>query len=105
MYGKIENGVLICAPKSVVIDDRRIINPGEEILKKLGFLPVEEEKEPEAEEGYAASSFCEREGDRIVKRWRIEKLPTREPTPTERLSRLERIIDEWKSFLSFGGQI
>lgn len=39
MYAKLENGKLIFAPKEVVIDGKRIVNPIDEILLELGYKP------------------------------------------------------------------
>lgn len=37
MYGKLENGKLIYAPKSVIVGEKRIINPKKETLLSLGY--------------------------------------------------------------------
>lgn len=39
-YGKIENGVLVYASNSLIINDTRVINPTVEMLLEQGYKPV-----------------------------------------------------------------
>lgn len=89
MYGKLENGNLTFAPSSVVVGDKRIINPDGETLLSLGWLPVVMTDAPETEEGFAAFPHYEEQDGRIVRIWTVEKEPEREPTPEERIAALE----------------
>ena len=107
MFGKIENGVLIKAPKSVivkdveitivdendvettVVEDRRIINPSDDILLSLGWMQVVETEQPTVEDGHQAFPHYEEQNGNIVRVWSIEKLPDPEPTSEDRISALE----------------
>ena len=94
MYGKLENGNLTFAPRSVVVEDKRIINPDEKTLFSLGWLPVVMTEAPETEEGfYPVSHYEERDG-RIVRVWTVEAEPVQEPTTEERLEALESAMLE-----------
>jgi hypothetical protein len=89
MYGKLENGSLTFAPKSVVVGDKRIINPDEKTLFSLGWLPVVMTEAPQAEKGFYALSHYEEQDGRIVRVWTVEAEPIHEPTTEERLEALE----------------
>jgi hypothetical protein len=94
MYGKLKNGKLTVAPRSVVVGDKRIINPDGETLLSLGWLPVDMTEAPGTEEGFAVSSHYEEQDGRIVRVWTVEQEPEREPTPEERIAALEAAVLE-----------
>ena len=118
MYGKIENGKLIPAPKSVVmknmevtvtdedgkeytvIEDRRVINPKEEVLASLGYLPIEETEAPVTEEGYRADPSYEKKDGKIVRQWTVEKKTKEPPSTEERLLTLEKALGRIEALLS-----
>lgn len=89
MYGKLENGNLTFAPRSVVVGNKRIINPDEKTLFSLGWLPVVMTEAPETEEGFYPVSHYEEQDGRIVRVWTVEQEPEREPTSEERIAALE----------------
>lgn len=89
MYGKLENGTLTFAPSSVVVGDKRIINPSAETLLSLGWLPVVMTEAPEVEEGFMSFPHYEEQDGRIIRVWMVEAEPVHEPTTEERLSALE----------------
>lgn len=94
MYGKLENGTLTFAPKSVIVGDKRIINPDEETLLSLGWLPVDMTEAPETEEGFYPVPHYEEQDGRIVRVWTVEAEPIHEPTTEERLAALESAMLE-----------
>lgn len=89
MYAKLNNGNLTFAPKSVIVGDKRIINPSEETLLSLGWLPVVMTEAPQTEKGFYALSHYEEQDGRIVRVWTVEAEPIHEPTTEERLEALE----------------
>ena len=89
MYAKLENGNLTFAPKSVIVGDKRIINPDGETLLSLGWLPVDMTEAPETEEGFYPVPHYEEQDGRIVRVWTVEQEPEREPTSEERIAALE----------------
>ncbi len=94
MYAKLNNGGIIYAPKSVIVGNKRIINPSGETLLSLGWLPVVMTEKPETDEGFAAISHFEEQDGRIVGVWTVEAEPKREPTAEERLAALESAMLE-----------
>lgn len=118
MFGRLVNGKFERAPKSVivknmkitatdedgnkhsVIEDRRIINPKDDVLTSLGYFPVEETAVPTVEEGYRAIPSYERVGQAIVRKWVVEKKPKESPSDEERLLALEKVIERMEKLLS-----
>lgn len=94
MYGKLENGKLIYAPKSVIFGDKRIINPSEETLLSLGYLPISVTEPPKAETGSHAVGRWEQTETEIVRVWTMEADAPTEPTTEERLTALESAMLE-----------
>ncbi len=94
MYGKLKNGALLYAPSSVMVNDKRIINPSDEILRSLGWLPVVMTPCPQTEEGYTAAAHFEETTDGIVQVWTIVETPFAAPTTEERLAALENAVLE-----------
>ena len=102
MYGKLINGVLFYAPKSLKVEKRVHYNPSEELYKQFGYLPIEDTPYPEntGENLKYYTSEWVLENDKIVKVWHESEPPTiEEPTPTteERLSALEDAVKELKN--------
>lgn len=55
MYGKIENEKLTYAPKDIIIDGKRIINPTEDMLSSLGYKTVINTEYPNDDRHYKHS--------------------------------------------------
>ncbi len=47
MYGKIENGGIVYAPKTLVAEGKRVINPSAQLLQSLGYKAVSHEDYPD----------------------------------------------------------
>lgn len=94
MYGKLENGKLIYAPKSVIVGEKRIINPKEETLISLGYLPIENTEAPATETGYHAVGSWKQTETEIIRVWTSEADEPTEPTAEERLAALEAAMLE-----------
>lgn len=110
MFGKLENGNLVLAPKEVivenmeftvtdedgnertVVENMRVINPREDVLVPLGYLPVEETDAPAVEEGYHAIPLYEKVGQAIIRKWLVEKMPKESPSVEDRLRTLENSL-------------
>lgn len=91
MYGKLENGNLIVAPKVVTIGNKIISNPTEEQIKSLGYKSVfYEEKPTEEVEGKMYVSSFEDKGLYIQQVWVLEETS---PTQEERIEALEEALD------------
>lgn len=100
MYGKLENGKLIYAPKSVIVGEKRIINPNEEMLLSLGYLHIENTEAPATETGYHVVGSWKQIETKIVRVWAVEEDKQTDPTTEERLSAIESAILE----LIIGGE-
>ena len=86
-FGKLIEGALAYAPRSLVIDGREIWNPRAETYAQAGFLPVVEASPSDPpREGYhyAPDGWEERDGA-IRRVWREEANP---PPPPRRWTRL-----------------
>ena len=55
MYAKLQNNTLQIAPKQVQREGHTVINPGEDILLALGYLPVQYTDPPAVDDGYYAA--------------------------------------------------
>ncbi len=98
MYGKLENGNLIPAPKTISIYGQVHYHPSDILYRQCGFLPIEETPYPEVDEEnpkYYAETYVEQDG-KIVKVWIETELP--EPIPQE--STVEDKIAELSSRIS-----
>ena len=104
MFGKLENGKLERAPKSVVVEDRRIINPSAEVLKSLGYMEIEDTEAPATEEGYMAVPSYEKKDGKIKRKWSVAERPKEKDTTEERLNALEREVERLKELLNGGGK-
>ncbi len=96
MYGKLENGILILAPKRLTINNKVHYHPANEMYENMGYLPVENTLQPETQEGkILESSYIEKNG-RIVQVW-TETEPIEEvnvPTLEDRVTTLEERVGE-----------
>lgn len=100
MYGKFENGHLVVAPNDIIIDDKRIINPDDETLISLGWLPVVVTEEPVVEEGFkAVISHYEEQDGQLVSIWAITELSEVELSISERIAILEEELTATKILL------
>ena len=87
-FGKLIDGELTYAPRSLVIDGREIWNPRAETYARAGYLPVVEASPSDPpREGYhyAPDGWEERDGA-IRRVWREEANP---PPPPRRWTRLD----------------
>ena len=89
MYGKLLNGTLIYAPNSVTVGDKRIINPGAEVLLSLGWLPITNTEPPATEAGFHAVGSWHKTDTEIVRVWTVEADEPALPTAEERIAALE----------------
>lgn len=100
MYAKLQYGFLRSAPKTIVLDGKSINNPLPEELEQIGYKPVLYTDMPtDAPSGQHYESGW-KEGDKIVQTWTLTDdlvYPTPEPTPEERIDKLETTTDELKS--------
>lgn len=86
MYAKLENGVLIRAPKMMDVGENHVYNPTAEQLLAAGYKPVQyTEPAGEAPEGYAWDSGWEDTGETIVQTWTPVELPPEELSAEEAL--------------------
>ncbi len=91
-YGKLVNGILYAAPRQVIVGNRKMLNPDEETLKNLGFLPITLTEKPTTEDGFHAVCTFEKQAETIVSVWQIEKSIPAEPTTEERIAALETAL-------------
>lgn len=101
MHAKLSNGFLHSAPKTIVLDRCTINNPLPEELEQLGYKPVMYTDMPtEVTEGKHWESGWKEEETEIKQVWKLVDdtvYPTPEPTPEERIGKLETTTDELKS--------
>lgn len=90
MYAKLIDGELHPAPSRITYDEHFVINPSEDKLKSLDYLPVEEEPKPKTTENqYLVPTYSESDG-KIIRSWSVKETES-EPTPEDRISALEEI--------------
>lgn len=75
MFGKLENGKFVKAPKRLALDGKQIFNPSGETLVKAGYKPVILEDMPDEEEGFYFTPAYTDAGDSILCSWRKEAEP------------------------------
>ena len=80
-YAKLENGKLtkcVIFPTGLAILDGKFKrNPTEEEILSAGYLPMEEQEEPQSKDGFIKSSKWVQTDSAIVKKWTV--LPDRRP--------------------------
>ena len=74
-YAKLNEGNLEFAPNPIIIDDRQIGNPSDEVYADQGYKPVTYTDPPETEPGYIAVPGWEETDNAIVQTWTIEEEP------------------------------
>ena len=76
-YAKLENGKLtkcVIFPNGMsVLNGRFKRNPTHEEILAAGYLPIEEQTEPENKEGFIKSSKWEQTDNAIVKKWTMKR--------------------------------
>ena len=101
MHAKLKNGFLCSAAKTITLDGRTINNPYPEELEELGYKPVVYTDMPtEVTEGKHWESSWKEEENAIRQVWKLVEdpvYPTPEPTPEERIDKLETTTDELKA--------
>ena len=88
MYAKLQNTTLQIAPKHVQWDGNTVINPGEDILLALGYLPVLYTDPPSIDDGYYAAPHWTQTETAIVQEWNVLK-DTSPLSADERIAALE----------------
>ncbi len=98
MHAKLQNGFLRSAPKTIVLNGCTINNPLPEELEQLGYNPVVYTDMPtEVTEGKHWESEWEEGETEIRQVWKLVEDPVYlepEPTPEERIGKLETTTDE-----------
>lgn len=75
MYGKLENDILIPAPKMLHGDGVNVWNPPASMYLAQGWKPVTFTDPPEAPSGYYYEEGWEEQTDEIVQTWTLTPLP------------------------------
>lgn len=88
MYAKLENGQLRYAPRSIVLNGMRIVNPSAEQYAAKGWLPLILTDIP-PEDGKTATATYEEQDGKIVQSWTLSDSPAPELTTEERIAALE----------------
>lgn len=73
MYAKLRNNTLQVAQRQVQFDGRTVINPSEDILLALGYLPVQYTDPPAVDDGYYAAPRWTQTETAIVQEWDVRK--------------------------------
>ena len=76
-YGKMYNGKPLPFMGVLVKDGKFKRNPTEEEILSAGYLPMEEQEEPQSKDGFIKSSKWVQTDSAIVKKWTV--LPDRRP--------------------------
>lgn len=76
-YAKMHNGKPLPFFGVLVKDGKFKRNPSEEEILSAGYLPMEEQEEPQSKDGYIKSSKWVQTDSAIVKKWTV--LPDRRP--------------------------
>lgn len=72
MYGILNDGTLIIAPKKVEYGDNVIYNPPDEIYLELGYYPIIfTEKPQDAPTGYHYEPYWEQDESEIIQKWHL----------------------------------
>lgn len=75
MYGKLQDGSLIVAPKRLPGDGTIVYNPPAEMYLAQGWKPVEYTEAPEPPAGYTYEPGWEETDEAIVQTWTLVELP------------------------------
>ena len=98
MYAKIENGQLKYAPRNIILNGMRIVNPSAEQYAKDGWLPLESTAIPSDGNKTATATYLEQDG-KIVQSWTLSDISVPEPTTEERIAALEEELAAAKILL------
>lgn len=109
MFGRIENGRLIPAPRVInadrIIDGKpcvvRVYNPKADDLKKAGYLEIIESPYPEDDTKYYEKVYTEKDGS-IVGAWVEREAPQKAVTLEERVSDCENALIELAEIITEG---
>ncbi|MCI6267408.1 MAG: hypothetical protein MR637_02105 [Clostridiales bacterium] len=86
MYGKLENGVLKYAPKTILVDGVQVTNPTHEMLVEVGYLPVKLTDAPNVSTSFIAAPRWTQTENAIVQEWEI--LPDTNPLSADAVLRV-----------------
>lgn len=75
MYGKLNGGDLMIAPRKLPGDGVVVYNPPAEMYLAQGWKPVQFTEAPEAPAGYVYDAGWEEQADAIVQTWTLVPLP------------------------------
>lgn len=75
MYGKLNDGNLMIAPRKLNGDGVVVYNPPAEMYREQGYKPVEFTDAPEALDGFYYESGWEETADSIAQTWALVPLP------------------------------
>ena len=82
MYAKLTNGALKTAPKKVTYNGCTVINPSEDKLLGLGYLPVTYTDMPaDAPDGQHYEPHWEQAGESIIQAWELADNPDYDTEP------------------------
>lgn len=75
MYGKLIAGNLYSAPRTIYTDEKTIINPPDEQIRKLGYKKVIQVSAPEKIEGQCLNYYWIETKDKIEQKWIFSNFP------------------------------
>ena len=73
MYAKLSDNTLRIAPKQVQREGHTVINPSEDILLALGYLPVQYTDPPAVDDGFYAAPRWTQTETAIMQQWDVVK--------------------------------
>ena len=74
-YAKLIDGEIAFAPNPIIVGDRQIGNPPDEVYLEQGYKVVVYTEPPVVEPGYVAVPGWEEQADEIVQTWTVEEEP------------------------------
>ena len=86
MHAKLINGSLKAVYNAIQCNGNTVINPSEDILLELGYLPVQYTDPPTVDDGYYAAPRWVQTENAIVQEWKI--LPDTNPLSADEVLRL-----------------